>query len=342
MFWRRTGWDASYHFKHFRDFLQLPHVLNGLGDAIVVILLSYLWLREPKRDRPQLKIIFYGILVFVFAVGFDQWYHEKFGIDLTTWSPSHFMMYAGTMIALLGSFLYVFRDYRHGRISLKTKRVFGLVFSYLALDGFWFPMLQHEKGVVMDYSLKHGIRLADPDLLDLFFRTQHSIYSNLPGWLYGAWAVLCAVLVFQFVKRMQLHRFGATIVAGLYLAERVVMNAIFTLTNYPLSALPYYLILVAFVFDVAHDSLKERPVARDFLTSIVPIAGIVALGFVNPEIPSHPPIPVLQTFLYSLPAAALGYAGSILVYRFLFYPQTLSARPIGGLSGRRRKAYSFS
>ena len=140
-----AAWDVSYHFKHFRDFYQLPHLLNASGDALILILLIYLWKKEPKRDRPQLKIIMYGILVFLAAIGFDQWYHDVFGIDLTTWSPSHFMLYAGSFIALIGAFLYMLNDFRHSRISQRAKTWLSLIFGYLIFDTLVFPLLQQEQ-----------------------------------------------------------------------------------------------------------------------------------------------------------------------------------------------------
>ncbi len=313
-----AAWDAAYHFKYFRDFLQLPHIVNGFGDVVAIGLLSYFWFREPKRTHPDLKIIMYGIVVFIGAIFFDQWYHTKFGVDLTTWSPSHFMLYAGTLISLLGSFLYVLWDYRHSRVSLQVEKGFGIAFSYLILSCIWFPLLQQEQGVIVDYSLRHGVRLADPELLNLFFKTQHDVYSGLPGWLYGAYAVLSAVFIFKLVKLMNLHKFGVTIVAGLYLLNRFIMNTIFIISKYPTSTLPYYLVIVAFIFDLSYNVMKKKIILRDIVTSSLPLAGIMLLGLLNPEFPIHPPIPLLQTFLFSIPATIIGYFAAVWIYNSLF------------------------
>ncbi len=172
-----AAWDVSYHFKHFREFYQLPHIVNAGGDVFLLLLLFYLWFRGPKERRAQLKIILSGILVFIVAIIFDQWYHTKFGVDLTIWSPAHFMLYTGSFISLIGTFLYFLRDFHESQLSSRVKKIFSILFSFFMLDGFWFLLLQHEQGVILDYSLKHGTALADPELLELFFRTNKDVYS---------------------------------------------------------------------------------------------------------------------------------------------------------------------
>src|SRR5262245_46451205 len=116
-----ASWDASYHFKHLREFYQLPHIINGAGDILVLLVLFYLWKREPKEEKKDLKLILGGILFYGVAILFDQWWHVHFGLDLTAWSLSHFTLYTGTAIALLGAIVYIARDWRHGSISGKTR-----------------------------------------------------------------------------------------------------------------------------------------------------------------------------------------------------------------------------
>ncbi len=313
-----AAWDASYHFIHFRDLFQGPHLLNGFGDVLVLVLLIYLWLIEPTAVRSQLKIILYGLVIFVIAIFFDQWYHLKFGIDLTTWSPSHFMLYTGTFVGILGSFLYILKDYRHSSLPPQMMGIFSVIFLWLILSCLWFPLLQQEQGVITDYYLRHGVRLADPELLNSFFYTQHDVYSGLPGWLYGAWAVLSIVFTFKLTKLINLYKFGATIVAGLYLLDRFIMNTIFDATKYPLSALPYFVIIVALAFDILYNSIKKEFILRDVVSSAAPLAGVIILGLFNPEFPIHPPIPMLETFLFAIPGAVLGYFSAVLVYNLLF------------------------
>ncbi len=318
-----AAWDVSYHFKHFREFLQLPHLLNGAGDALIIVLLIYLWIKEPKGNRRPLKIIIFGIVFFVFSIGVDQWYHEKFGLDLTTWSPAHFMLYVGSFIALLGSYLYVLQDYNHSRISISMKKWMGLIFAAFILDSLWFPLVFQEQGVIMDYFLKRGVRLADPDLLDMFFKTHTDVYGGLPAWLYGTWVVLSVVFVFHFIKRMELHKYSATIVSALYLIVRLVTNSVFASVNYPLSTVPYYLIFIAIAYDLIYLSLKNSfAISRVIITGIIPIAGIAIVGLINTSFPIHPPIPVLTVILYGIGAAIVGYLCAEGLFRWLFKSYT--------------------
>src|SRR5205809_7895132 len=99
-----AAWDASYHFKYFRDLTQLPHIVKTLGLLLLVGLLIYLWRREPHQEHGSLAIVALGIAIFGVAIFGDDAYHRAFGIDLTTWSPAHFALYLGTLVMLLGVF----------------------------------------------------------------------------------------------------------------------------------------------------------------------------------------------------------------------------------------------
>src|SRR3954466_1353063 len=96
LFFKDAGaaWDASYHFKYLRDINQAPHILNFIGNMLLFGLVFYMWRREPKSHRRPLNVTLSGIILFLAAIPIDDLYHRIHGIDLTTWSPTHFMLYA--------------------------------------------------------------------------------------------------------------------------------------------------------------------------------------------------------------------------------------------------------
>ncbi len=312
-----AGWDASYHFKYLREFYQMPHLLNGFGNILVAVLFFFLWRREPKAEQKDLKIILAGILTFIGAIIFDQWWHARFGIDLTTWSPSHFSLYLGTLIGLMGAILYIAHDWKHGKISAHLKTVYCIILFFLALDSFWFPLLQQEQGVITAYYMAHGIVTFGPDLEQAFAAAHLDIYRGVPDWLYGAYAVFSLVTIFTLAKRLKLHRYSATLIAGQYLLFRILMNFIFIAVSYPTSTVPYYILPIAFLFDFFYNAFKERTwIQRSIPTALI-ILGINGLIFVKTAYPLHPPMPP-ETFLFSIGGAVIGYLLAEAAYRKVF------------------------
>ena len=310
--------DVSYHFKHLRDFYQLPHVVNGVGDIIVLLVFVYLWLTEPKKQRGYLKIILGGILVFFFGIVFDQWWHQAYGVDLTIWSPAHVTLYLGTLICLIGSLLYVARDSKHAGISERLRRIYCLIFFTLILSAFWFLLVQQEQGVVADYFMKRGVRVADSELALAYFLNHKDVYAGIPFWVYGAWASLSVTLVFSLVKRLDMRRWSASIIATAYVVMRAVVNCVFIVINYQTSTVPYYLIIVALLFDFTSNIFSPRPVLGKVIPAVVIVLGFLSVGLVETSIPMHPQIPLMETLVAAVPAAVMGYAIASMSYRSLF------------------------
>ncbi len=315
-FFKSAGgaWDVAYHFKHFREFYQLPHLLNGFGDLLTLAMLAYLWKKSTEQGQKNLRVIIYGIIVFILAIGMDQWWHEKFGIDLTTWSLSHFALYLGTFIAIVGAFRYIYQDIKDGFISSLAGKLYTLVFGYLILDSFWFPLLQQEEGAVASYNMAHGIIIADADLMALFFKSNFSVYGSVPMWVYGAWAGLSSVLIFHFVKiinrKLKVSPYIATLTAVVYIGFRAVANLIFVGVTYPTSVVPYYLIIAAILFDVVYNMLSEQTWVRDVLSSATVLLVLAGFSQIQTDFPIHPPMPFNTTFLLVIPAMFLGYIGA--------------------------------
>ncbi len=305
-----AAWDASYHYKHFREFYQLPHLLNGLGDLMLLAILPHLWRHSSKSDRGNIKVIIAGVIVFIGAIGFDQWWHDKYGLDLTTWSPAHFALYLGTFIALIGAFRFVYYKAREGQISQMALKIYCIAFGFLILDSFWFPLLQQEQSVIAQYKIDHGISWADPDLIAKFFSSNLSLYGNLPAWLYSAWAVMSAVLIFHFIRKISTIRFGATLVATKYVLFRTIANLIFIYVQYPTSTVPYYLIAAGLLFDIVYNMRDVKPFVRDCLSSLMVGVVVILVALIQTNYPIHPPMPLSGLLAVIIPAILIGYLGS--------------------------------
>jgi hypothetical protein len=313
-----AAWDVSYHFKHLRELYELPHLVNAAGDLLLAGVVAYLWQYGGKSERKRLFFIIGGGAMFFFGIFFDQWYHERFGVDLTIWSPAHLTLYAGSLIALLGTLRYLFEEYDLRRISPRLKKIFGLIFSGLILESLWFLLLQQEQGVVTEYLMNHGIRLADDELLWAVLKTGQNAYGNIPHWVYGTWAVMSLVAVFHFAQRLSLHRLSSTIIATFYVGTRLVLNSIFVFAHYPSSTVPYFILPIALAFDAFYNILSRHPLERDMGATAIPVLGVVLAGLINPLAPIHPPIPLPDTLASMIPAAALGYALAVIGKDYLF------------------------
>lgn len=245
-----AAWDASFHFKYLRELTQAPHVVNIIGNILAILIFIKMWKEESGRLTKPLKIIALGILVFIFGIFFDDWWHRMFGIDLTTWSLAHFILYIGTALVIVGVLAKSHRDYQRGFISATERKVIQLFLIAFLFEAFWFPLLQQEEGVVAYFLFEQGRPLASKEVLELVKNPTLQVYGGLPLWLYAVWSSFSAILFFRFLKYFSFSNFSATIVASMYVAFRATMNCIFAYFTYPTSTVPYFLILAGITFDL--------------------------------------------------------------------------------------------
>ncbi len=311
------SWDVAYHFKYLREFYQIPHILNGVGDVGVVLICAYLWRTIPKSERGPIKIVLAGIATFVFGIGFDQWYHARFGLDLTIWSPAHITLYLGTFIGVMGTIRLVAQDHQMGVISLRTHTLYTFVLLFLVLEAFWFLLIQQEQGVITDYYLERGVHVVSDELFLAFFGSQRNVYAGIPYWVYGAWGVFSLVAVFNFAKRLRLFAWSSTIIAAEYVLFRFLTNGVYAWVAYPTSTVPYYIIPMAIIFDGAYLFFRKQIWWQAVLPNACIVIGIALVGFIETTYPLHPPIPE-ETVQYAIPAAFLGYFVAELLFRAIF------------------------
>jgi hypothetical protein len=139
-----SSWDVSWHFKWLRDDLAPPHLLNSAGTVLVVGLVVVHTYSGRGVDRRALRWMQWGTATFLVAVPVDIINHRINGLDITSWSPSHMLLYVGTAIMLAGAVRGWWLYAAPGRV--RTGVLMGLwLFS---LENVLFPNQHQEYGVL--------------------------------------------------------------------------------------------------------------------------------------------------------------------------------------------------
>jgi len=88
--------DVSWHFGHVFDEISPPHLTSFAGVCLMVGLLYWALVRERKRvvglERAALRVGAIALGIGILDMPFDLLWHLTFGIDITTWSPTHLML----------------------------------------------------------------------------------------------------------------------------------------------------------------------------------------------------------------------------------------------------------
>ncbi|MGW4799442.1 hypothetical protein [Nonomuraea sp. MG754425] len=263
-----SAWDVSWHFKWLRDDLAPPHLLNSAGTAIVVALVVIHGYTGYGVDRAALRLIQWGTGIFLVAVPLDLINHRVNGLDITSWSPSHIMLYLGTFFMIAG----VVRGWFMGAPPGRERTVVLGAFLAFFLENMHFPEQHQEYGILSLGAYDNGATYAEPILLRFaadqmqqpIDRTMMAAFTlPVPDYLYPVYAVV-AVLSVLVAARLLIGRFGAaTLVAGSYVAFRVLIWPLLTFTGFPPSAVPLFMVVAGLLVDVAF--LVRVPVVRALL-----------------------------------------------------------------------------
>jgi hypothetical protein len=291
-----ASWDASFHFKYLRETTQSSHIVNAFGLVLACLLWLYMARKVDYKLTKPLKVSGLGFLVFFIGIPLDEAWHRIFGIDLTTWSITHAILYIGTALMIAGTILQVEADYVE-RIITKAMRTIFLVFLMVfVFESFWFPQLQQEQGVISLFLFDQGTPLASKDIIDLLSNPKSQIYGGIPDWLYGIYACFAFMIVFRIIRFFKLGYFSCTLVVSIYVGFRALTNLIYGLVAYPESTVPYFLLLAAIVVDLlyVYTFKKKRHRLGWVFISIGIVCCIYSVIFINPHFPFHPPIPAIS------------------------------------------------
>ncbi|MFD1538043.1 hypothetical protein [Nonomuraea guangzhouensis] len=251
-----SAWDVSWHFKWLRDDLAPPHLLNSAGTALALALTVIHGYTGYGVDKAALRLIQWGTGVFLVAVPLDLINHRVNGLDITSWSPSHLMLYTGTFFMIAG----VIRGWFMGAPPGRERTVMLGAFFAFFLENVHFPEQHQEYGILSIGAWDNHAVYAEPILMrfaadqmgrpvDRVMMTNFSL--PVPDYLYPVYAVVVGVTVLV-VARMMIGRFGAaTLVAASYVGFRTLVWPLLTFTGFPPSAVPFFLVIGGLCVDLA-------------------------------------------------------------------------------------------
>jgi hypothetical protein len=290
-----STWDVSWHFRWLRDDLAPPHLLNSVGTAVVVALVMFHSYTGYGVDRRALRLMQWGIGLFLVAIPLDIVNHRINGLDITSWSPTHALLYLGTAIMLAGALRAWWLYAAPGR--LRTLVSLGLWLFFV--ENVLFPNQHQEYGVLSLAAYRAGHPTAEPSLLD-FARSQGQTPAQfmlpVPSWVHPSWLLCAGLLALLVARKVVGLRWTATAIAATYLAYRSVAWVALVATGFPPSDLPFVLLAGAVLVDVA----VSRRVPGG-LAAVIVTAGVYGAGALQEAAGLLPP----WNWWSALPAGAV-------------------------------------
>jgi hypothetical protein len=278
-----SSWDVSWHFKWLRDDLAPPHLLNSAGTAVVIGLVVFHSYSGYGVDRRALRLMQWGIGTFLIAVPIDIVNHRINGLDITSWSPSHALLYIGTAIMLAGAIRGWWLYAAPGRI----RDLVSLGLWLFLVENVVFPNQHQEYGIMSLRAYEAGRTTAEPQLLDFAAaqgQTPPMFMLPVPAWVHPAWMLCAGLLSLVVARRLVGLRWTATVVAGTYLAYRGLVWLGLVALDFPPSVLPVALLVGALGIDLAVSARVPGWLAAPAVTAAFYGAGAVldVVGFLPP------------------------------------------------------------
>lgn len=238
-----SSWDASYHFKYFFEEYSLPHLVNFSGFVLGGILLIQEY-RQPVYLSLSSRIwITIGYILFIIGIPLDFTYHLLRGIDLTTWSPTHFIYYLATGIMIYGVWTGYYQ-WNPVPPSLKSLHTF---WAFFMVEALLFPALQQENGAISLYEFLHHQSIASKEILALIKDPKSQIFGGVPDWVYPVYGssvmILFSVITAKALKDARIA-LGAT---AAYILYRYLAKLIFHMVAYPTSFVPIMAVSIPLV-----------------------------------------------------------------------------------------------
>ncbi|KOV75542.1 hypothetical protein [Nocardia sp. NRRL S-836] len=314
-----SSWDVSWHFKWLRDDLAPPHLINTVGTVIVVGLTLFHTFTGYGVDKATVRLMQVGCGIFLIALPIDVINHRINGLDITSWSGSHALLYLGTAVMLAGAVRGWIKYFPAG-----NQRTFGLVaLWFFVLENFWFPNQHQEYGVRALQAYDSGKPEAEPILLQ-FAADQLGIPVGraavvnfalpIADWVYPVWGLVAAAIVLVIARRTIGRPWAATAVAGGYIAYRCLIWPLLAGIDFPKSAVPLFLVAVGLVIDAAHLVKMPTPAAAVLGSAAVTTVGYVGI-WAQQQYLWAPPISFSSAAVTAVLMAVLWTAGDMAIRR---------------------------
>ena len=240
-----SQWDASYHFKYLFERYSTPHITNFIGFLLGAFLLFLEWKKPTHMDNISRNIATIGYLLFLVGIPLDFSYHIAYGIDLTTWSPTHFIYYIATAIMIFGAW----RGY-----GIKNPGEFHVIRSYhtwfamFFVECFLFPNLQQENGAISYDQFIHGKQIASTEIIELISNPDSQIFGGIPAYIYPIWSALIVTMFVYGVFSIYKNKYLPFASLFLYILFRLIAKGIFFTVTYPTSYVPVTILFIPLVF----------------------------------------------------------------------------------------------
>lgn len=278
-----SSWDVSWHFKWLRDDLAPPHLINTIGTGIALGLVLAHTFTGYGVEKRSLRLMQLGTGIFVIAGPIDVINHRINGLDLTSWSPSHLLLYIGTAIMIAGVIRNWYRTYpRDGAFRWQWTAGLITLWAFMFEDVF-FPQLQQEYGILEVASWFRGTPYAEPSLLGFAAEQIRRPVDDaavwhfampIPSWVYPVWGVAVCTALLVFARMMTGFRATASCVVGGYLLYRIITWPLLTVGTFPPSSPPFWLLLVGLAVDLVF-LVRVNAYLRAVLGAVV----VTAVGY---------------------------------------------------------------
>ncbi|MDR7002975.1 hypothetical protein [Neobacillus niacini] len=236
-----SAWDASYHFKYLFEEYSIPHIVNFSGFAIGAFLLFKEWRNLHYMDRFSRNLVTIGYVLFLIGIPLDFSYHIAYGIDLTTWSPTHFIYYIATDIMIIGVWRAYFKYTQDQQPTWKSLHTW---FAMFLLECLMFPNMQQENGAISYDQYIHGRSIASKEILQLISDPASQIFGGIPQWVYPLYSVLLVALFTVIVNKLCRDYAIPVMAVALYILLRFIFKSVFYLVHYPTSYVPVTLLFI--------------------------------------------------------------------------------------------------
>jgi hypothetical protein len=224
-----------------------------------------------------------GTALFLVAVPVDIVNHRINGLDITSWSPSHALLYVGTAVMLAGALRGWWLYAAPGRVRDAVALGLWLFFAENVL----FPNQHQEYGVLSLRAYEAGRTTAEQQLLDFAAaqgQSPTSFMLPVPAWVHPAWLLCAGLLTLVVARRVTGRRWAATTIAAAYLAYRAVMWLGLVAMDFPPSVLPLALLAGAVAVDLAAIRGLPGRLAGPLVAAVTYLTGAVldAVGLLPP------------------------------------------------------------
>lgn len=238
-----SSWDASYHFKYFFEEYSIPHIVNFSGFVLGGILLIQEYRKPVYLNLGSRIWITIGYILFIIGIPLDFTYHLLRGIDLTTWSPTHFIYYVATGVMIYG----VWTGYDQWSSAAPSWKSLHTFWAFFMVEALLFPTLQQENGAISLYEFLHHQSIASKEILELIKDPKSQIFGGVPDWVYPVYGSSVLIL-FSVIIAKALHdlRMVTAATAG-YIVYRYIAKFIFHMVVYPTSFVPIMAVSIPLV-----------------------------------------------------------------------------------------------